>query len=68
MNTTITIPTTVTAIDALIERANTAIDAAVAETRDDLMENNQNDYVISVRNMGHDLNPAPATLFIRTLK
>lgn len=55
MNTTITIPTTVTAIDALIERANAAIDAAVAETRDDLMENNQNDYVISVRNMGHNL-------------
>ena len=55
MNTKITIPTTVTAIDALIERANAAIDAAVAETRDDLMENNQNDYVISVRNMGHNL-------------
>lgn len=55
MNTTITIPTTVTAIDALIERANAAIDASVAETRDDLMENNQNDYVISVRNMGHNL-------------
>lgn len=33
------------------------------------MENNLvGDYVISVRNMGHDLNPAPATLFIRTLK
>ena len=55
MNTTITIPTTVTAIDALIERANAAIDAAVDKVRDDLMKNNQNDYVIPVKNMGHNL-------------
>jgi hypothetical protein len=55
MNNQIEIPTNVAAIDALIERANAAIDTAVAKTRDDLMKNNQNDYVIPVKNMGHDL-------------
>lgn len=55
MNTTIAIPTSAAAIDALTERANAAIDAAVAKTRDNLMENNQDDYVIPVKNMGHNL-------------
>lgn len=55
MNTTFTIPTSDAAINALTERANAAIDAAVAKTRDDLMKNNQNDYVIPVKNMGHNL-------------
>lgn len=55
MNTTYTIPTSAAAINALTERANAAIDAAVAKTREDLMKNNQNDYVIPVKNMGHNL-------------
>jgi hypothetical protein len=55
MNTTYTIPTSAAAINALTERANAAIDAAVAKTREDLMKNNQNDYVTPVKNMGHNL-------------
>lgn len=55
MNTTSTTLTSAAAINALTERANAAIDAAVAKTRDDLMKNNQNDYVIPVKNMGHNL-------------
>lgn len=55
MNTTSTTLTSAAAIDALTERANAAIDAAVDRVRDDLMKNNQNDYVIPVKNMGHNL-------------
>ena len=55
MNTTSTNLTSAAAIDALTERANAAIDAAVDKVRDDLMKNNQNDYVIPVKNMGHNL-------------
>jgi hypothetical protein len=55
MNTTITTLTSAAAINALTERANAAIDAAVDKVRDDLMKNNQNDYVIPVKNMGHNL-------------
>lgn len=52
MNTTSANLNSAAAINALTERANAAIDAAVDRVRDDLMKNNQNDYVISVRNMG----------------
>lgn len=55
MNTTSAKLNSAAAINALTERANAAIDAAVAITRDNLMENNQNDYVIPVKNMGHNL-------------
>lgn len=55
MNTTSTNLTSAAAINALTERANAAIDAAVDKVRDDLMKNNQNDYVIPVKNMGHNL-------------
>ena len=55
MNTTSANLNSAAAINALTERANAAIDAAVAKTRDDLMKNNQNDYVIPVKNMGHNL-------------
>lgn len=61
MNTTSANLNSAAAINALTERANAAIDAAVAKTRDNLMENNLmennlvGDYVFSVRNMGHNL-------------
>lgn len=55
MNTTSANLTSAAAINALTERANAAIDAAVDKVRDDLMKNNQNDYVIPVKNMGHNL-------------
>lgn len=61
MNTTSANLNSAAAINALTERANAAIDAAVAKTRDNLMEDNLmennlvGDYVISVRNMGHNL-------------
>lgn len=55
MNTTSTNLTSAAGINALTERANAAIDAAVDKVRDDLMKNNQNDYVIPVKNMGHNL-------------
>lgn len=55
MNTTSANLNSAAAINALTERANAAIDAAVDKVRDDLMKNNQNDYVIPVKNMGHNL-------------
>lgn len=55
MNTTSANLNRAAAINALTERANAAIDAAVDKVRDDLMKNNQNDYVIPVKNMGHNL-------------
>lgn len=55
MNTTSANLNSAAAINALTERANAAIDAAVDMVRDDLMKNNQNDYVIPVKNMGHNL-------------
>jgi hypothetical protein len=55
MNTTSAKLTSAAAIDAFTERANAAIDAAVDKVRDNLMKNNQNDYVIPVKNMGHNL-------------
>lgn len=53
MNTTSANLNSAAAINALTERANAAIDAAVDKVLDDLMKNNQNDYVIPVKNMGH---------------
>lgn len=55
MNTISANLTSAAAINALTERANAAIDAAVDKVRNDLMKNNQNDYVIPVKNMGHNL-------------
>ena len=55
MNTTSANLNSAAAINALTERANAAIDAAVDKVRNDLMKNNQNDYVIPVKNMGHNL-------------
>ena len=55
MNTTSANLNSAAAINAFTERANAAIDAAVDKVRDDLMKNNQNDYVIPVKNMGHNL-------------
>ena len=55
MNTTSANLNRAAAINALTERVNAAIDAAVDKVRDDLMKNNQNDYVIPVKNMGHNL-------------
>ena len=61
MNTTSANLNSAAAINALTERANAAIDAAVDKVRNDLMEDNLmennlvGDYVISVRNMGHNL-------------
>lgn len=52
MNTTSANLNSAAAINALTERANAAIDATVDKVRDDLMKNNQNDYVIPVKTWG----------------